>query len=275
MTVSTYLKSIADNAVLSPSEKETISRSEAALKQKLSAHFGAEIKEQFRFGSYDRGTILPRSMDARSDVDYMIVFDNTGFRPQTYLDKLRRFVTEKYTKSEISQNYPVIQLELSHIRFELVPAVRTFIYGLSIPQKDETEQHWMSTDPKDVNANLTAKNGENNFLIKPLVRLVKYWNACNDHLFGSFDLEKQVIEYDFTYLGFFPPKDLKGYFFEFMKSRPELWQPQRRMEKVQKAKKIIDEVKRLESAGQWTEAEAEIKKLIPPSSGVTRKTLYG
>lgn len=72
MTVSTYLKSIAENAVLSSAEKDSIARSELALKQKLSAYFGTEIKEQFRFGSYDRGTMLPRSMDSQSDVDYKL-----------------------------------------------------------------------------------------------------------------------------------------------------------------------------------------------------------
>lgn len=275
MTVSSYLKSIAESAVLSLSEKSSIVRSEKVLKEKLSAYFGADIKEQFRFGSFDRGTILPRYMDSRSDVDYMVVFDNTGFRPQTYLDKLRRFVTDKYTRSEISQSHPVIQLELSHIRFELVPSVRNFIYGLSIPKKDGTEQHWMSTDPKDSNASLIQKNSDNNFFIKPLVRLVKYWNACNGYPYESFDLEKQIIEYDFSYLGFFPPKDLKNCFFEFIKSRPELWQPKSRADKVQRAKKIIDETRRLEKQGQWTAAEIEIKKLIPQSSGYVKKTSSG
>ncbi len=274
MTVSTYLKSIAENAVLSSAEKDSIARSELALKQKLSAYFGMEIKEQFRFGSYDRGTMLPRSMDSQSDVDYMVVFDNTGLRPQTYLDRLRRFASEKYTRSEISQSHPVIQLELSNIRFELVPAIRTFIYGLSIPKKDGTEQHWMSTDPKDANARIIEKNAENNFLMKPLVRLVKYWNAHNDYVFESFDLEKQVVAYDFSYLGLYPPTDLKECFFEFMKSRPELWQPQRQMERVQRAKKIIDETRRLEKSSQPIAAENEIKKLIPAASGSAQRTSY-
>ena len=274
MTVSSYLKGIADNAVLSSSEKDSIARSEAALKQRLEAYFGSEIKKHFRFGSYDRGTILPRSMDQNSDVDYMIVFES-GFRPQTYLDKLRRFVNSKYTQSQISQSHPVIKLELNHIRFELVPAVETFIYGLSIPKKDGTEDNWMSTDPKDANSLLVEKNAENNYLIKPLVRLVKYWNACNGYVYDSFELEKEVLELNYYDFGFVTPMDLKKCFFDFMRSRPELYQPQRRVEKVQRAKKIINEVRDLEKTGQWTAAEDKIKKLIPPVGMVTRRSLLG
>lgn len=274
MTVSSYLKNIADSAVLSSTEKDFISRSEVALKQRLEAHFGGEIKKHFRFGSYDRGTILPRSMDYNSDVDYLIVFES-GFRPQTYLDKLRRFVDSKYTQSEISQSHPVIKLELNHIRFELVPAVEIFIYGLSIPKKDGTEDNWMLTDPKDANGLLVEKDAENNFLIKPLVRLVKYWNACNGYVYDSFALEKDVLAYDYSYLGLFPPKDLKNCFFEFMKSRPEVWLPQWQMDRLLRAKKIIDEVRDLEKVGQWIAAEDKIKKLIPPTGTFTRRSLLG
>ena len=274
MTVSSYLKNIATNAVLSSNEKASISTSEAALKQRLDAYFGSEIKKQLRFGSFDRGTILPRSMDQNSDVDYMVVF-GSGFRPQTYLDKLRRFVDSRYAKSQISQSHPVIKLELNHIRFELVPAVETFIYGLSIPKKDGSGDSWMSTDPKDANALLLEKDAENNHLIKPLVRLVKYWNACNGYVYDSFELEKDVLELNYYDFGFVTPTDLKKCFFDFMLSRPELWQPQRRTEKVQRAKKIINEVRVLEKAGQWTAAEDKIRTLIPPVGLVTRRSLLG
>lgn len=58
-----------------------------------------------------RNTILPRYMDSHSDVDYMVVFKDSGFRPQTYLERLRRFVERNYTRSQIKQSHPTIQLE--------------------------------------------------------------------------------------------------------------------------------------------------------------------
>ena len=36
---------------------------------------------------------------------------------------------------------------------------------------------WMTTNPNDFNATLEAENKENKSLIKPSIRLFKYWNA--------------------------------------------------------------------------------------------------
>lgn len=263
MTASRYLKNIADGAVLSDDEKTSLGRSMTVLQQRLATYFGADVKEHFRFGSFDRGTILPRYMDERSDVDYMVVFSDNSFRPQTYLDKLNRFVSAKYHSSEVTQSHPTIQLELSHIRFELVPAIRTWFSGLQIPQRDGLNHGWMDTDPKDFNATIVEKNGQHKFLIKPLVRLVKYWNACNGYPFASYDLEQKVVAKDYGMLGFWMPDDLKGYFFEFMLNLPEYGLAQSKQDKIQRAKRIIEETKRLESQGHWTFAESEIQKLVP------------
>src|SRR5260370_9100413 len=49
------------------------------------------IAQHFRFGSSTRGTILPRSMDEQSDIDYMVVFSDGSATPQTYLNRLKSF----------------------------------------------------------------------------------------------------------------------------------------------------------------------------------------
>ena len=62
------------------------------LEIRLESYFGANIEEKFKFGSYTRVTILPRKADEESDVDYMVVFDNSNnYTPQTFLDRLKRF----------------------------------------------------------------------------------------------------------------------------------------------------------------------------------------
>ena len=83
------------------------------------------IEEKFNFGSYTRVTILQRKADEESDVDYMVVFDNSNnYTPQTFLDRLKRFAETKYSTSEIYQSSPTIVLELNNIKFELVPAYK-------------------------------------------------------------------------------------------------------------------------------------------------------
>lgn len=101
------LQQAASDTLLKPHEQSLVARSIATLKQKLDAYFANEIKEQVRFGSSTRGTNLPRLYDDRSDIDYMVVFQHDRSTPQTYLDRLQRFVegTRTYSRSTIRQSH--------------------------------------------------------------------------------------------------------------------------------------------------------------------------
>ena len=69
------------------------------------------------FGSYIRGTILPRKADASSDIDIMVMFLNpNGYKPQTFLNRLKNFAEHYYSTSEIYQSNPTVVLELNHMR---------------------------------------------------------------------------------------------------------------------------------------------------------------
>jgi hypothetical protein len=76
----------------------------------------------------------------------MIVFDTSEGqkKPQTYLNRLRRFAELKYSTSEVFQSSPTIVLSLNHISFELVPAI--YNYGYQIPSPASSWEEWMSTD---------------------------------------------------------------------------------------------------------------------------------
>lgn len=123
MSVNSYLNSLASDLVLSNDENESIKKSISTLETRLKNWFGSAVIESFKFGSYTRGTILPRKVDSDSDIDYMVVFDNSNnYNPQTYLNRLKSFVENYYSTSEIHQSSPTIVLKLNHIKFELVPA---------------------------------------------------------------------------------------------------------------------------------------------------------
>lgn len=257
------------------SDRESINTSLSTLRERLASSFQGEIQEQICFGSFQRGTILPRSMDANSDVDYMVVFKDGGFRPQTYLDKLRRFVEARYSRSEISQSHPVIQLKLNHICFELVPATKNFLYGYSIPERDGTEQNWISTDPKSMNGILIEKDAANKHLIKPLIKLVKYWNVCNGCPFESYKLEKMILDFEFGYIGLFLPDDIEGYFYEFMSNLSISYlEADWKIECVKKVQEVITKAKEYKRLNRNDLAEMEIKKILRPIA-VTRKSLLG
>lgn len=256
MSVLSYLEGRARDALMEADEKESIKKSIATLKARLNTYFEGKLKDHFQFGSSTRGTILPRSMDEHSDIDYMIVFNNDDSVPQTYLDRLKRFAETYYGKSEIYQSSPTIVLELNHIKFDLVPAKTVWYGGYKIP---DGSGGWMDTDPNDFNTKLEDKNKEHSSLIKPTIRLAKYWNAENGYLYDSFTFEKWIVS-----LWFWNCTNLKDYFFTVIDKLPIESEPtQWRKDKIARAKDIVAEVKRLEKEGMPVSAEREIIKLIP------------
>lgn len=256
MSVITYLQKKASDAVLSTNENDSIKKSISTLQTRLNSYFGTDIKNHFQFGSSTRGTILPRSMDEKSDIDYMIVFSQGGFTPQTYLNKLKSFVEYYYSTSEIKQSSPAIILELNHIKFDLVPALQDALGNLQIP--NGTNQ-WQYTNPNDFNQNLINVNNSNNSLIKPTIRLVKYWNAYNGYLFDSFALEKWIIG-----LYFYGCINQKDYLFKvFDNLTTSTSYTQKLNNNITRANNIIAQVRKYESDNMPVSAEEEVKKLIP------------
>ena len=260
MSVLSYLDNLASNAILSDGEESSIETSISTLQTRLDSYFEDELKEHFKFGSSTRGTILPRNMDSESDIDYMIVFDDNTYKPQTYLNRLKNFAEYYYSCSEIYQDNPTIVLKLNHIKFELVPALSTYTEGqYRIPDKANSYSDWIYTNPNYFNKELTEKNKNNNCKIKPMIRLVKYWNADRGHLFYSFLKEKDIVD---KY--YYNCSNVKDYFFYYMLSMSDSgYKYQKTADEVKRAKKIINQVKEYEKAGYPVTAENEIKKLLP------------
>ena len=256
MSVLSFLTDTASNAVLSSSEQSSITTSITTLQSRMALHFDSGvIKQHFRFGSSTRGTILPRSMDEHSDIDYMIVFSDNTATPQTYLNRLKAFVEKRYGSSEIYQSSPTIVLELNHIRFDLVPATTTWAGELQIPN---SSGGWMTTNPNDFNSTLDAKNKEHKSLIKPTIRLFKYWNATAKFPFQSFEMEKWVCGLSFWWL-----TNQKDYFFAVIEnlstnSSYAKWVN----DEITRAKNIVANVRQYEKDEMPVTAENEIKKLF-------------
>ncbi len=255
MSVLTYLVQRASEAVLSDEEKRSINTSITTLRTRLTSYFGQSVSEQFQFGSSTRGTILPRKMDEGSDIDYMIVFSESGYTPQTYLDRAKRFAETYYSRSEIKQSSPTIVLELNHIKFDLVPALKSYYAYKIVGSSGE----WLDTNPNDFNETLTAKNNRELSKIKPTIRLVKFWNAKNGYVFDSYSLEKWIVGLSYGLC-----INQSRYLFNvFDNLNPYSIDTKWRREKVERAKRVIAAVRQYEQDGMPYSAEEEVKKLIP------------
>lgn len=258
MSVLSYLESRASNAVLSTAERTSISTSISTLSSRLDRYFltpGDGLSAKITFGSYTRGTILPRADDAHSDIDYMIVFEKSGFTPQTYLDRLRRFVDDYYSRSEIYQSSPTIVLELNHIKFDLVPALHQWGTTYKIPSSPTA---WQDTNPNDFNATLEAANKNNKYLIKPTVRLAKIWNAANDYVFDSYAFEKWIANLSFLFCN-----NQREYIFHVFDTLSATEATQWRNDKITRAKQLVEKIRQYERDDMPYTAEIEVKKLVP------------
>ncbi len=256
MSVLSFLTDTASNAVLSSTEQSSITTSISTLQTRIGLHFASGvIKQHFRFGSSTRGTILPRSMDEHSDIDYMIVFSENNATPQTDLNRLKTFVENYYSSSEIRQSSPTIVLELNHIRFDLVPATTTWLSELQIPNGSGG---WMTTNPNDFNSTLEAKNKEHKSLIKPSIRLFKYWNATAGFPFQSFEMEKWVCGLSFWFLS-----NQRDYFLTIIENlNASSSYSQWVNNEITRAKTIVANVRQYEKDDMPVTAENEMKKLF-------------
>jgi hypothetical protein len=257
MSVLSYLQNRASDAVLAEAEKTSINRSIETLQKRLNIYFESGVLKHFRFGSSTRDTILPRLMDEKSDIDYMVVFSEGGYNPQAYLDRLKRFVNAYYSTSEIYQSSPTIVLELNHIRFDLVPAlIDAWTASYKIPKNTAD---WQITNPNDFNKSLEEANKRNSYLIKPTIRLAKFWNANCGYVFDSYSFEKWIKD-----LLFYSSTNQRDYLFNVFDnlsatSPAEQW----RRDKINRAKEIIAKVREYEGKNMPFSAEGEVKKLIP------------
>ena len=254
MSINSYLTNLASDLVLSESEKSSITTSISTIKTRLDSYF-ADVSEKKVFGSYIRGTILPRKADPSSDIDIMVVFSNPNeYKPQSFLNRLKSFAEYYYSTSEIYQSSPTIVLELNHIKFELTPAYIS--YGSYYIPNGPSE--WMYTDPDGFYNKLTQCNVNNSYKIKPIVRLVKHWNIQKNYRdLASYALEKKIAE-DMMYSYFSCTS-----YVEYVRRALQVIKTLTNTQRVETAIAHIDKALEYENDSMPISASVEIKKVFP------------
>jgi len=256
MSVLSHLQDTVSAIKIADWERIAIDTSINNLSTRLGKHFN-NLHSKFVFGSYDRRTILRRSKDANSDVDFMVVFnDGSDYRPQTLMTRLRTFAESNYTKNEIYQSTPTIVLELGHIKFELAPAYLSWgTYYIPAPASSYLD--WISTNPNGIKTDLDNKHKDNNYLIRDLIQILKYWNVRNGKVYSSYELERYVLNKSFWFCN-----NLKEYLYSAVEGLSSWNLADYKKTKVESLKSIIANTKNYEANGMPATAEMEIKKVI-------------
>lgn len=203
LSINGYLKDFSAELFIKykSAEREKIDRSISNIFTKIEEHFGDEVSEISIFGSYSRDTILPRKYDDQSDIDILIEFNTEDYdklKPESYRSKLLKFANNTYPKSLVGKDHPAIVVELNFIKYDLVPCIfdEGIIWdSIEIPDKDGG---WMETEPDKFSEKLTEVNKRYNSIVKPVIRLLKYWNARHGYPYASYDLEKKIADMDFS-----------------------------------------------------------------------------
>ena len=256
MSVLTHLQSTVNTIKIADWERISIDTSIRTLSTKLGNHFN-NMHSRFVFGSYDRRTILRRSRDPNSDVDYMVVFnDGANFTPQTLMTRLKTFAEANYTRNEIKQSSPTIVIELSSIKFELAPAYVSW-GTYYIPAPASSYANWITTNPSGMKTELDTKHRLNNYVIKDLIQLLKYWNVKNGKVYSSYELERYIID-----KWFFSCTSLKDYFYSAVEGLSTYGKSIYDTSKVARLKRIVAQTKQYELTGMPHSAQIEIQKEI-------------
>jgi predicted nucleotidyltransferase len=255
-----HLKRISSELFIkySGEERLKVDKSVNNIIDKLDEYFDDEIDESILFGSYTRDTILPRRFDPNSDIDLLIQFNTEDYnklKPESYRSQLKKIAEDNYPYSIVVKDHPSIVLELNHIKFDLVPAIfdkGIFYDTIEIPDKNGG---WMETEPSKFNNDLTKGNTRYNSIVKPIIRLIKYWNASHGYPYFTFELETAIADMDFCNdnleSGFlFAIKKLSGYDLpewavnkvDVLKSDAKWIKEYLEREEISKAKKILERI---------------------------------
>lgn len=141
-------------------------------------------------GSYSRNTILRQERD----IDIMV-----SLSPAKYWDTyksnssglvylVREALNRQYGRSEVSSSGAAVVMEMSIFNVDVVPVFPRDGGGYLVAGSAGT---WKSSNP-NLHYNLMEEHNKQDDKLKPLVKLVKYWNLCNRALLESFHLELMV-----------------------------------------------------------------------------------
>lgn len=101
-----------------------------------------------------------------------------------------------------------------------------------------------------------AKHGRH---IRPLIRLLKYWNVANNYVFDSFVLERAVIEHSFSWVA----PNLQARLFSVIEALRTSGLSQAKRASVEEAREVVGRVEFLAANGFPEYAEIEVARLIP------------
>jgi hypothetical protein len=147
----------------------------------------------FTIGSYRRSTIVR----PERDIDLMAVLAYPANKTlwdggsRKYLTHIRNKLNNDYSRTDVSARQVAAVIKFTDIEAEVVPAFRRDGGGFLIP---DGKDGWQATNPPYHTTLIEDSDKAHGGRLRPLVRLIKYWNLVNAGHLRSFHLELIVRE---------------------------------------------------------------------------------
>lgn len=251
-----HLAEVARRALLSPADKARLQALVDRVLAQVAADFPRHVVTRCEVvGSFSRDTCLPAAMDPQGDIDVLVLFQDTHHLPAYFLEQLQRFAEYHYPAGAIERRNGELHLKLPPAWIKLVPALGS-LTGVQVPGPGMS---WIRIDPFSAREQLRARDQQLDGLVLPLVRLAKYWNACNGYPFASWDLEQRVVSHRF--LG---DRNLQACFFELLRAlRPDPARGAVAAEAVRRSHARLDEIEKLIAGRHMEQALEGVEAMLP------------
>lgn len=144
----------------------------------------------FTIGSYRRGTMC----DGEIDVDVMVPLSGSYWQryqsdSRAFLYWVRDRLKTRYPQSKVSTKEVAVVLDFSVVRAEVVPCFKHPQDGYWMPNGTGG---WQRTNPPFHTQLVEADDTALGKRLKPLIKLLKWWNTANGHHLSSFHVEMIV-----------------------------------------------------------------------------------
>jgi len=155
---------------------------------------GLNVLETFLTGSYQRNTMIAPLKEA--DVDIVAVMDPSYYQwdgQASLLDKVRRVLLKQYPSTpKISRDGQAVTITFTDFVVDVVPAFHRQGGGYLIP--DSIQKTWITTDPKRHVEIWAEANKKHEYMLVPVIKMVKAWNKMHSALLRSFSLEAMTLQ---------------------------------------------------------------------------------
>ena len=195
MTLLQRIDGLIENISVTDRQEENIKGSVGNLTNCLkNKDSGLNVKEVFTNGSYERDTII-RPLN---DIDLFAVLKKEEWNdkfgnlpnPQAVLTKIKDYLNgQNDYKDKAKQDRPCVTVVLSGKDFDVLPSFEQIGGGYQIPNYDL--KSWTYSYPEQLTKHLNDVNRDRKYQVKPVIKVVKYWNRENNKIIPSYHIWKK------------------------------------------------------------------------------------